>query len=328
MVASMVRVATAITHMDVQVAPRTTKSDSGVESSPGPSDRFAYLPAPLVRFWGSPLPTRQLRARALTYDQPGRWMDDEELYALHDMLLAVAKSAMHETPDHYLLQRENARVAFSNRVISIAVDEESGEPCGFSAMVYLPHHDEFVLHLGLTMIAKGYRGRRIQSPLLSRCLLMPIGNLFRKSYVITSIAASPAGIGATSDYFDDVYPKYNNERNIHPKAWQLDVARNVLGNHRHEFACSTEADFDEVSFVVRGSNKPEGGGAPQFIKLDAEPVSQYKVPECNKFCARALDLTKGDELFQVGRVDLLATSLKYVTSATGSVQKTKGAHSM
>jgi hypothetical protein len=55
--------------------------------------------------------------------------------------------------------------------------------------------------------------------------------------------------------------------------------------------------------VVHGSNDPGEGGAFQFIKDD--PVSRYRVDACNAYCREVLDFTSGDELFQVGRADLL-----------------------
>ncbi len=236
-------------------------------------------------------------------DQPGRWMSNEELTELQDELGQVAAAAMDDTLSYGVFSR--TRSAFRNRVIAIARDARTHEPCAFTAMVYLPlrrgSKTETIIHLGLTMIASAYRGKRLQTPLFQRLFFSPIVNQFRLGFVVTNIAASPAGIGAVSDYFLDTYPSYHGDQR--PTSFHHEVAAQVLGRHRHEFGCSRAATFDEGSFVVQGSNQASGGGASAFIKTD--PVSRYRNATCNEFCARTLDFERGDELFQVGRADLI-----------------------
>lgn len=317
-VAMAIRAITVLSRVDADVAPRTRlKGDAGCP------ELDAFLPPPTVRRWTSPLPARGISCVVKTFDQPGRWMPDEQLEDLRESVRRIAEESMDgDLPNHYLLHEENSRAALSNRVISIAYLESSKSPIAFTAMVYLPFDGDIILHLGLTMISKHYRGRRIQSPLFSRCLMVPMYNLFRTQYTITNIAASPAGIGACSDYFCNVFPSYNAPGE-QPSAYHLAVAKHVLLHFRHEFACSVGARFDEKSFVVHGSNVAEGGGAPEFIKEDGNPVSRYKRSACNTFCEKLLDLSKGDELFQVGQVDLVMSPIKYMLSPTKSDVRTK-----
>jgi 1-acyl-sn-glycerol-3-phosphate acyltransferase len=240
-------------------------------------------------------------------DQPGLWMTSDELAALHFDLRAVAASAMDEVPEYGVFSGD--RRAYRNRVIAVAYDREQRVPVAFTAMVYLAfaaeRRTEPLIHLGLTMIARTHRGQRLQTPLFKRIFLLPVLNQRRLGFKVTNIAASPAGIGATSDYFLDVYPSYRGDTQRQPE--HLDVARQILGMYRHEFGCSERAIFDPGTFVVHGSNDVQGGGAHQFIKED--PVSHYRVEACNRYCREVLDFTAGDELFQVGRVHLLWSSL-------------------
>lgn len=235
-------------------------------------------------------------------DQPGRWMSDPQLAQLQDDLLGIATTALDDSLGYGVFSR--TRSAFRNRVIGVAYDAKTRTPCAFTAMVYLPlqraKRTQAIVHLGLTMIAPAYRGKRLQTPLFQRIFLSPIVNQFRLSFIVTNIAASPAGIGAVSDYFLDTYPSYHGDRQVAP--FHREVARQVLSRHRHEFGCSRGATFDEDSFVVQGSNQPSGGGASAFIKTD--PVSRYRNPACNEYCASVLDFERGDELFQVARADL------------------------
>jgi hypothetical protein len=263
---------------------------------------LAWLRAP----WKRTLTARVLRGRYLVrvYDQPGRWMPERELRALQADLGCVAAGSLDEVPTYGVFS--GSRASFANRVVAVAYDRRTLAPVAFTAMVYLPvetgGRTEPVIHLGLTMIRKEARGQRLQTPLFKKIFLLPVLNQHRLRFTITSIAASPAGIGAASDYFEDTFPAYHGR--TPRQGWHVEIARQVVGAHRHEFGCSRSARLDPVTFVVHGSNDPAEGGAFQFIKDD--PVSRYRVDACNAYCRGVLDFSKGDELFQVGRADLLA----------------------
>lgn len=213
-----------------------------------------------------------------------------------------------------------------------------------------------VLHLGLTMIAAAARGRRLQSPLFLRALTFALVNLGSPRCVVTNIGASPAGVGAVADYFVGVYPHYATAvagddggsgdggggssssggssggggggaggGGARPEAWHLAVARGVLDAHRHEFGCSAAATFDETTFVVARSNADAtDGGCVELLKADGGFVSAYKVEACNRWCAATLNTAAGDEVFQVGRVDVVGTWLKYQSSGWGREPARRG----
>ncbi|GAB0498114.1 hypothetical protein MMPV_009455 [Pyropia vietnamensis] len=279
-------------------------------------------------------------------------MADADLVALAATLRSVAVASMGTVPSHRLFARGNAaREVLANRVVAVAVDTASGAAVGFVAMVSAAT-TSIVLHLGLTMIAAAARGRRLQSPLFLRALTFALVNLGSPRCVVTNIGASPAGVGAVADYFVGVYPHYataaaggdvdskdgsrSSDRGgsdgsggnsgggvggggggggARPEAWHLAVARGVLSAHRHEFGCSAAATFDETTFVVSRSNADvTDGGCVELLKADGGFVSAYKVDACNRWCAATLNTAAGDEVFQVGRVDMVSTWLKYQSS--------------
>ncbi|MCR9162986.1 MAG: hypothetical protein ACE37F_14805 [Nannocystaceae bacterium] len=272
-----------------------------VETLDHTHDDLSWLRAPWKRTW-----THRIAGGRFVidvHDQPGRWMDEAELAGLQDELDSIGQRSLDESLSYGVFSR--TRSAFRNRVIAVARDGQTGTPCGFTAMVYLPLHrvggrTELIIHLGLTMIARDHRGSRLQTPLFQRTFRSPIVNQFRMSFIVTNIAASPAGIGAVSDYFDG-FPSYDGSTRSRPL--HREVAQQVLERDRHEFGCSRAAVFDPKTFVVKGSNQVDGGGASAFIKTD--PVSRYRNPDCNAFCAATLNFERGDELFQVGRADFL-----------------------
>ncbi|KAF6002133.1 hypothetical protein F1559_001117 [Cyanidiococcus yangmingshanensis] len=277
--------------------------------------RIWYLRDPLVLRWRS---TLHAGYTSCTLDQPGRWMSDAEFHQLIQVLEQIGRNSMDSLPCYGVFGPQ-PRVALSNRIVTIAYAPD-GEPCAFTAMVYLEEPDSasrcrswgagsFIVHLGLTMIAWKHRGRRIQSPVFSKCMLLPLLNQRRLGFTITNIGASPAGIGAVSDYFQDAFPDYLGR--VPRSTFHVRIARHVLSQYRHEFGCSQKALFDEGVFVVRGSNQADGGGAAAFIKADGLPTSRYRDERCNRFCAAMLDLRNGDEIFQVARVHVFDTIFRY-----------------
>ncbi len=173
-------------------------------------DDFSWLRRPWKKTWRHRLSGGRFHIDV--YDQPGRWMDHASLANLQDELVSVANRSIGESLSYGVFSR--TRSAFRNRVIAVAYDSATGVPCGFTAMVYLPlrrvgRKTELIIHLGLTMIASDARGNRLQTPLFQRTFRSPIVNQFRMSFIVTNIAASPAGIGAVSDYFIDTFPSYH-----------------------------------------------------------------------------------------------------------------------
>jgi hypothetical protein len=302
-----VRAAARVARVAGVVAEFGTKCDVW----PDQDSHYGWLPAPIVRIWESPLNRTRI---VKTFDQPGRWMSDDELASLRETLIDVARNSMDVVPFHRVFHAADIRAVFSNRIVSIAFDE--GEPVGFTAMVYFPYSGDIVVHLGLTMIALKARRTRLQSPMFVKCLSLFLFNHCRTSTMITNIAASPAGVGSVCDYFFDAYPHYMGTTQCTPT--HFGIAQHILTYFRHEFGCSQNAVFDPRTFVVRGSNEPEGGGSSSFIKEDGKPVSQHKNPRCNEFVLRNIDLTAGDELFQVARVDLMGTMWAYLVKNAGS----------
>jgi len=264
-----------------------------------------YLRAPWLK--KKTYQIRKKKYRVEVYDQPGRWMGDAALGHLSDTLQEIAERSMDAVPDYGVFSGD--RKAFANRIVGVVYANRTDEPVAFTAMVYLPillqGRIEPVLHLGLTMIKKRFRGQRIQGPLFEKFMFPAFYNQLKRGFVLTNIAASPAGIGSVSDYFEDAYPHYGGANEC--RAHHREVADKVLTYYRHEFGCAPSAELDPKTFVVRGSNDPEQGGAWQFIRED--PVSRYKREECNEFCRERLRFDRGDELFQVANVDLIRGAL-------------------
>jgi hypothetical protein len=285
---------------DMQSSPDHVVFD-GPQSSPPPFR--SVIKAPKLKRWRFPVRTGRHEVRV--YDQPGYWMKDGELEKLQADIWEIAEDSMDQVPTYGVFSGE--RKSFENRVIGIMYEKAPYRPVGFTALVYMPmpvytdNDYQPVIHFGLTMIKKSCRGQRLQSPIFEKLFYLPVINQKRVKFIITNIAASPAGIGAMSDYFLNCFPNYRMDTERTPM--HLNAARNALKWYRDEFGCSWQANFEEDTFVVRGSNDPDAGGAFQFIRED--PVSRYKKEECNDFCGNLLHFPEGDELFQVSQLNLI-----------------------
>ena len=139
------------------------------------NDDLSWLRKPWKRTWRHKVSGGKFYIEV--FDQPGRWMNNEELARLQDQLADVADRSLDDDLSYGVFSR--TRSAYRNRVVAVAYDAKTNEACGFTAMVYLPlrrasKKTEVIIHLGLTMIASDYRGNRLQTPLFQLIFRSPI----------------------------------------------------------------------------------------------------------------------------------------------------------
>jgi hypothetical protein len=110
-----------------------------------------------------------------------------------------------------------------------------------------------------------------------------------------------------SETFSDVFPS------PHPGARQsfahLQLARGIMARHRAVFGVGDEAGFDEARFVI--TNAYTGGS--DALKKTFETAPKHRDEQYNGFCARELDYARGDDVLQLGRIDL-AGARRYLLS--------------
>jgi hypothetical protein len=236
-------------------------------------------------------------------------MPDPELEELQDRLRALTRRCLGEVPDYgvYVKSREPYR----HRILTLVYSKENQEPIAFSAMVLwhvqLKHRrtPQPVLHLGLVLVAPEYRGRKIMYWAYHKPLFrFYLKRLFRPFW-ITSTTMEPVILGSVADSFSHVYPHYAPQSTPDPTPAQLEIVRTFVSEHGHEIGVWEEAVFDEERFVIQGSSL----GSCRSLMLSYADTAKYRVEACNEFCRQVLDYSRGDEILQVGRVDL-ATLLR------------------
>jgi hypothetical protein len=130
---------------------------------------------------------------------------------------------------------------------------------------------------------------------------------------ISNVTQVPAVFGMVCETFSDVFPAPTPTRQSFA---HLQLARGIMRDHRHVFGVGDEAGFDEGRFVI--SNAYTGGS--DALKKTFEAASKHRDEQYNAFCVRELDYARGDDVLQIGRIDL-AGARRYVTREvpTGSL---------
>lgn len=75
-----------------------------------------------------------------------------------------------------------------------------------------------------------------------------------------------------------------------------------MADHRHVFGVGPDAGFDEARFVI--TNAYTGGS--DDLKKSWGSAPKHREARFNRFCASLLDYDRGDDLLQLGRMDLPA----------------------
>ncbi|WBL79855.1 hypothetical protein I3J27_05350 [Bradyrhizobium xenonodulans] len=249
-----------------------------------------------------------LRTRIIEF--PGLSLPRSELDVLVDQLrIVAAKTLPQESLTYGIFSGEPERLA--RAVVTLICEEETGRPIAFNALsvmdVTLDGRPVEVTHLGLVMVDPDVRGQGLSWVLYGLTALVLFARDGLRPKWISNVTQVPSVVGMVSDTFSDVYPSPL------PGARQsfahLQLARGILARHRAVFGVGEEAGFDEARSVI--TNAYTGGS--DALKKTFEVAPKHRNAIYNEFCARELDYARGDDVLQLGRIDL-AGARRYVMS--------------
>lgn len=242
---------------------------------------------------------RDLRVRIV--ERPGLWMEDAALQALSADLRRVASRTLEEGSLTYgVFAADRARMEHS---IITLVTRRDGTPVAFNALAVMeidtqPEPTE-VLHLGLVMVDPGERSKSLSWVLYGlTCFLIFFKRQFRPVW-ISNVTQVPAVVGMVSGMFSNVWPSPDAGRRT---LTHLMLARRIMAHHRHVFGVGDDAGFDEARFVI--TNAYTGGS--DDLKKTWEDAPKHRDARYNDFCAEALDYARGDDVIQLGQMDMAA----------------------
>ncbi len=234
-------------------------------------------------------------------ERPGLWMGEGELADLSESLKVIAEKTLpREGLTYGVFSADASRMADS---IITLVSRSDGTPIAFNALaimqVQTEPHPQQVLHLGLVMVDPHERSKNLSWVLYGlTCFLIFLRRQLRPIW-ISNVTQVPAVVGMVSTLFSEVWPQPGDTRRT---LNHLLIARQVMAGHRHVFGVGQDAGFDEDRFVI--TNAYTGGS--DGLKKSFEDASKHREARFNAFCEDQLDYARGDDVIQLGLMDMAA----------------------
>ena len=196
------------------------------------------------------------------------------------------------------------RERLSRAIITLISEEVTGRPIAFNALsvmdVELDGEREPVTHLGLVMIDPAAQGQGLSWVLYGLTALVLFARDGLRPKWISNVTQVPAVFGMVCETFSDVFPSPRPE--ARRSFAHLQLARGILRLHRAVFGVGGEAGFDEARFVITDAYT----GGSDALKKSYDEAAKHRDELYNAFCANTLDYVRGDDLLQLGRIDLTA----------------------
>ncbi len=238
--------------------------------------------------------------RVEIHERPGEWMSAAEIQTLIGDCSKVVRVCLNgEDLDYGLF--DPATEAWNRSVITLVRRRIDGRPVAFNAMPLLSVNrsgrQENVLHLGLVMVDPAERSGGLSWILYGlTCFALFLRRRMRPLWV-SSVTQVPAVVGMVAETFGNVYPAQSGTRQsfVHRH-----LAHQIMQSHRAAFGVGHDAGFDLDGQII--TNAYTGGS--DNLKKSFEIATKHRNASYNDYCAQALDYTRGDDVLQIGVIDL------------------------
>lgn len=233
-------------------------------------------------------------------ESPGLWLDRQALGSLVEACRAVVGTCLAGRQLDYGLFAPD-RAAWSRSVITLVRRAGDGKPVAFNAMPLLPvtrgGQAGNVLHLGLVMVDPDERGGGLAWILYGlTCFALFVRGGLRPLW-ISSVTQVPAVVGMVAETFDDVYP---GQAGTAASFAHRHLAHQIMAGERDAFGVGADAGFDPDAQVI--TNAYTGGS--DNLKKSFAVAAKHRDVRYNDLCAAMLDYERGDDVLQIGRLDL------------------------
>ena len=240
-----------------------------------------------------------LRTRIV--ESPGRSLSQPDLDQLvADLRTIAGKTLPAGSLTYGIFSGERERLA--RAIVTLISDEATGRPIAFNALsvmsVELDGEPEQVTHLGLVVIDPDVQGQGLSWVLYGLTTLVLFARDGLRPKWISNVTQVPAVFGMVCDTFSDVFP--SPHEGARRSFAHVQLARGIMREHRAVFGVGGEAGFDETRFVITDAYT----GGSDALKKTYDAAPKHRDEQYNAFCARELDYARGDDLLQLGRVDL------------------------
>jgi hypothetical protein len=232
-------------------------------------------------------------------ESPGLSLPQQDLDQLvADLRTIAGKTLPAGSLTYGIFSGERERL--SRAIVTLIREEVSGRPIAFNALsvmsVELDGEPQQVTHLGLVMIDPDVQGQGLSWVLYGLTTLVLFARDGLRPKWISNVTQVPAVFGMVCDTFSDVFPSPDARQSFA----HLQLARGIMREHRAVFGVGDEAGFDEARFVITDAYT----GGSDALKKTYDVAPKHRDEQYNAFCLRELDYARGDDVLQLGRVDL------------------------
>jgi len=237
---------------------------------------------------------------------PALWMPRDELASLVSECDAVVKACLGGASLGYGLFGGDLE-PWSRSIITIIRRRSDGRAVAFNAMPILPvrraGQEDRLLHLGLVMVDPSERGEGLSWLLYGfTCFALFIRDGLRPVW-ISSVTQVPAVVGLVAETFADVYPAQQGT----PQSFaHKHLAHQIMTREREAFGVGDDAGFDAERQVITDAYT----GGSDNLKKSFATAAKHRIDEYNRYCRDHLDYDRGDDILQIGRLDL-STARRY-----------------
>jgi hypothetical protein len=240
--------------------------------------------------------------RVWIVERPGATLPADALATLKQQCEAVVRACLGgELLDYGLFAADGA--AWGRSVITLVTRTTDGQPVAFNAMPLLDvirgGEREAVLHLGLVMVDPGERSGGLSWILYGlTCFALFLRQGMRPLW-ISSVTQVPAVVGMVAETFSNVFPAQGQT----PQSFtHRHLAHQIMRQHRHAFGVGDDAGYDADRQVI--TNAYTGGS--DNLKKTFDVAAKHRHADFNAYCEAQLDYARGDDVLQIGALDLAA----------------------
>lgn len=235
--------------------------------------------------------------------RPGAILDDADLGRLVADLRAVAARTLAAGELTYGVFSGD-RERLSKTIVTLITETATGKPIAFNALALMDTtidgEPAEVMHLGLVMVDPDVRGKGLSGVLYGLTVLILFLRGGLRPRWISNVTQVPAVIGMVCETFSDVFP--SPDPGARQSFAHLSLARQIMSRHRAVFGVGADAGFDERRSVI--TNAYTGGS--DDLKKSFDQAAPHREARYNDFCRSELDYVRGDDILQLGRIDLAA----------------------
>lgn len=240
--------------------------------------------------------------RVWIIERPGSSLAPGALAALKRDCETVVRACLNgQSLDYGLFAEDGA--AWSRSVITLVTRITDNVPVAFNAMPQLAvvrgGGEEAVLHLGLVMVDPAERSGGLSWILYGlTCFALFLRQGLRPLWV-SSVTQVPAVVGMVAETFSDVFPAQGTT----PQSFtHRHLAHQIMRRHRHAFGVGEDAGYDPDRQIITDAYT----GGSDNLKKSFEVAAKHRLGDYNAFCASELDYARGDDVLQIGKIDLAA----------------------